>query len=164
MSNYQFKAGDKVYFPKMSSKIYTLQQSSNKAYPLIIKYNDVNFDEFTLHGNLHSSDANPSLLLATDENRFLLNQLYDDEFEESKPINDFIQEQIDKNSYCLCVVSDYEINKGTNIKTLEEWVVPIISLNTSSPYLYEGSAGNSWKYAEPIQINSDGSITYLFEG
>ena len=73
----EFKAGDKVYYPKEGSKVFTLEDNEYPIlYPLRFGANT-----FTRDGKRHARDITPSLFHATPENHASLEQLYSIEFE-----------------------------------------------------------------------------------
>lgn len=71
-----FKNGDKVYMPKTSVKIFTIEDIGNDTYQLIS-----DGQSFTSCGRQCTSDTTPSLIRATQENEDLLERLYGVEFE-----------------------------------------------------------------------------------
>ena len=73
----EFKAGDKVYYPKEGNKVFTIEEDEYTIlYPLRFGANT-----FTRDGRRHARDITPSLFHATPENHKALEQLYGDEFE-----------------------------------------------------------------------------------
>ena len=75
-----FKNGDKVYMPKISVKVFTIEDIGNDTYPLI-SYGQ----SFTSCGRQCTSDTTPSLVHATQENKDLLEKLYGVEFDNPPP-------------------------------------------------------------------------------
>lgn len=76
-----FKAGDKVYCPTVSNKIYTLESHSEIGYPLKFK-DSKNPYSFTSNGKYHNSDKLHSLIPATHDNWEMLCKLYNTHFEQ----------------------------------------------------------------------------------
>ena len=74
----QFKAGDLVYRPILSTKIYKLGATNSDSLTIM---SDGGKGCFYPDGNYFTWHANPSIFHATSENHALLEQLYGVEFE-----------------------------------------------------------------------------------
>lgn len=76
MTDIEFKAGDKVYCPYFSTKIFTLEAQKDND-----EYLTNSFDIFTKIGTRCIGDPFQSIFHATPENQALLSKLYGMEFE-----------------------------------------------------------------------------------
>ena len=75
MSNFNFKAGDKVYYPKVSNKILTVQEHGHRTYNLSVARR-LDCFYFTTDGKDNVVDSNPSFFPATQEWYEKLVQIY----------------------------------------------------------------------------------------
>lgn len=75
MSN--FKAGDKVYYPRGSNKILTTKENHCYDYPLIVR-TEIGNITLTFGGKQFNYDPNPSVFPATQEWYEKLVQIYPD--------------------------------------------------------------------------------------
>lgn len=85
MPAFNFKVGDKVYFPSYDSNIHVLEFDTEGK--LAIGYQGVNRKEyftFKKDGRLSSIDNNTSIFPATKEKQEMLESLYEIKFEECK--------------------------------------------------------------------------------
>lgn len=156
MTNVQFKAGDKVYFPTVSTSVLILKESDKdgRSYPFeVIGYT------FTKDGKLLTSDIRPSLFHATEENRKKLQDFYGERFEEPRiePPNAKIVKGMIANGFkfIICYVSDTVENPDHNCRKA---IVSGYDESSLFPFMVEDEAG--WKYATPID-NHGNRITEL---
>lgn len=98
----EFKAGDLVYYPSYSPKIYKLEENQNNGwdYPLVIKEQGSAspMQSFTVvGGDRYLFNNVPSIFHATFETKRLLDSLYGIEFEEpSKTFYQKMEEHFNK--------------------------------------------------------------------
>ena len=81
----EFKAGDKVYYPLKSNKIYKLEAHKDAHYLLRVVDKDGSVASFFTCGKFHYYDSIPSIFHATEKNQAALEQLYGIEFEKPTP-------------------------------------------------------------------------------
>ena len=151
----KFKIGDKVYFPKESNKVFTIEDTEcTVSYPL--RFGAITF---TRDGRRHTRDITPSLFHATPENKAKLEALYGVEFE-TPPVKPTSREIIkamlargDK-SVC-CWVSDSREDPTSSYS----WTFIISAFN--NVLIDEG--GRIWKYATPFNPRTGETITELPE-
>lgn len=154
MSEIKFKAGDKVYYPRMSFKIMTLKHNNSPTHPLAIDHIDFT-EPYTENGTLSIFAKVTDLFHATEENHALLEKLYGLEFE--KPPKRKNPKEIIKamknagHKYVLC--------KAQNLAT-DEWETVIAmgfstydSPDSSKEYMYDYFRTSYYDY---FPINSKG--------
>lgn len=104
----EFKVGDLVYYPSLSTAIYKLEENPNKGsgYPLVIKQQGSvgAIQSFTVSGERCLFNNVPSIFHATLDNKKILGRLYGLVFEEpSKTLYEKMEEHFDKGgSDVLC--------------------------------------------------------------
>ena len=79
----EFQVGDKVYYPGFSTQVLEIESNGNSnasSYPLRISTH-YSFENFTKEGYIHTRITSTSIVLATQENRELLEKLHGVEFE-----------------------------------------------------------------------------------
>lgn len=152
----EFKAGDLVYYPSYSSKIYKLKENQHKysKFPLVIK-EQVGvgaIQRFTVAGDedFHTGVPMPSIFHATLETKKLLDQLYGIEFEEpSKTLYEKMEEHFDKGgSDVLCT----KISCTTSKLSL----VVIQGVHASFDYLIDNT-GTPWE-ADSLRVLSSDEV------
>lgn len=67
MSDFNFKVGDKVYYPIISNKVLTLAQDEGSKYPFTITLQSGEFRSFMADGKYYRYDVNSSIFPATQE-------------------------------------------------------------------------------------------------
>ena len=148
----EFKAGDLVYYPSYSSKIYKLKENPNKDsnYPLVIKEGNHNIIFISTTGMDYFSDAAPRIFHATLETKKLLDQLYGIEFEEpSKTLYQKMEEHFDKGGNdVLCT----KISCTTSKLSL----VVIQGVHASFDYLIDNT-GTPWD-ADSLRVLSSDEV------
>ena len=154
----KFKAGDKVYCPKLSRKVLVPQETVGGvgSYPLTISINDTYY-YFTIDGKYSSLDEVPSIFHATPENKVKLEQLYGVEFEEppTKPTSkDIIQAMLARGDKAVpCWVSESDEYPTSSY----HWVF-IISVSDD---VFIDECDAIWKYATPFNPRTCEEITEL---
>lgn len=151
----EFKAGDKVYYPKESNKVFTLGDNGRTVTYHLRCYGD----SFARDGRGHAQDIAPSLFHATPENHASLEQLYGIEFEKPpiKPTSlEIIQAMlVHGDKFVPCWVSNVHkhpayVNKWTFI------------CEVGGDY-YLDEEGTKWGYATPFDHKTEQAITELPE-
>lgn len=157
-----FKAGDRVYFPRKSTKIYTLKEHTSPDYPVKIECLG-SMTSFTKDGKEFEFDGLPSIFHATRENYETLGELYNVQFEYPKT---FLETHLEKGSKVLCLVAK-------ELKTTRElpnfiWeidynnhFIDVISKKKGSDYYSDHEVIIRWRNIYPIAIDDKGKITYL---
>lgn len=144
MSNTTFKVGDLVYFPTLSTKVYTLSGTSCGCY--IVRVDDDG--TFTKDGKLYDDDNIQRIFHATEENRELLSKLYGVEFEappKKLTGSDLTRKLLaDGAKYVLCYVGDH----GDPTDSINP--VDVIEYFHVSSFI--SCYGTNWKYATPIKV------------
>lgn len=157
----KFKAGDKVYCPKLSHKVVTLQETTENFgyYPLTVIKNGTTYC-FTVDGKHNSLDEVPSLHHATEENHALLEKLYGMKFE-APPIKpsskDIIQALLNSGQkYVPCYVSSGIVapNGGSYLDF-------IVCVHNDGRFYNQ--LGGGWKYATPFDPRTGQPITEMPE-
>lgn len=96
--NFNFKVGDKVYYPAGSTQIYTLDSYDDARYPLAIVEEPSFTASFNHQGREWARYQLSSIFHATEENRRKLSELHGVDFEEPhkpKTPKDVIQAMLD---------------------------------------------------------------------
>lgn len=159
--NQTFKVGDKVYFPLKGNKIYTLKQSKNKTYPLMIEFVDDDSTTFTRNGIYYTDHENPSIFHATKRNKELLSKLFGTEFEEPASFLDY---HLSLGSKVLCLVAKKPNKLPNRIWKLDsnsQFIDVIVKHISDNEYLNDGGCIIKWEYVYPIEVTSTGQINYL---
>lgn len=158
----KFKAGDKIYCPKLSNKVLVLRGDTYLAgsYPLRVVGTT-----FTIDGKIRGEDNLPLIFHATEENRLALEQLYGVEFEKpptppsSREIIKAMLERGDKNVLCWVGNTRKEAESGYLWKFITEY-----NENSDYPYVSEGRGSvGSWVFAIPIDHRTEQPITEMPE-
>ena len=155
-----FKAGDKVYFPKKSTKIYTL--SKHEKNYIVELVHGGNVKSFTEHGKEYTSDNYPSIFHATKENCEKLSELYGVHFEKPRL---FLDNHLEKGSKVLClIVKNFptELPKYIWDINFGQCTIDVIAFKQEDTYFNQHKV-SVYEDIYPIAINSNGKITYLDE-
>lgn len=119
--NFNFKEGDKVYFPTASNKIVKLEECEIEGFPLAI-YCDEGSDSFTTKGKIFENNSNPSIFPATQEWYDKLVHVFPnlEKPHTKKTPREIIQAMLDDGCDCVpCFVSDDDemtaIKKGDKV-------------------------------------------------
>lgn len=105
----KFKEGDMVYLIGFGClKPRKLQERLNDGLPMKFKVEVINdvFETFTEDGKYLTIDTTPSIVLATEENRQMLNKLLGVEYEPSKLTGSDLAKKLLKDKPQTCYVSD----------------------------------------------------------
>ena len=147
----KFKIGDKVYFPKESNKVFTIEDTEcTVSYPL--RFGAITF---TRDGRRHTRDITPSLFHATPENKAKLEALYGVEFE-TPPVKPTSREII---KATLARGDKYVLCRATNCESYDCYFVLIERVFEDGGY--SDSEGAIWDSAEPINPHTGEEITEL---
>lgn len=155
----KFKVGDKVYYPALGEKVYTLLENDDDVdYPLYVKRGGQPYS-LTIKGFFRRIDKVPSILHATEENHALLEKLYGVAFEKP-PVKpepmEIIQAMILRgDKYVPCYVGDDEV------LLYEDFELDFLfRINPYDSHPFCGHRG-SWKYALPVDLRTGEVITKL---
>lgn len=146
MTNVKFKAGDKVYFPAVSSSVLILKESDagGPSCPF-----EVMGYTFTVGGKHSPDNFAPALFHASEGNHKKLEALTGLQFEKPRevPTNaDIIQAMFARgDKFIMCYVSDYhEVPDHCCSRRVIDGYDP----DSYFPFTVKDEAG--WKYATPI--------------
>ena len=148
----KFKEGDMVYLIgfdclKPHKLISTGDNYFTMKFRVII--DDDNSKTFTENGHFTNADATPSLVLATEENRLILNKLLGVEYEPVKLTGSDLAKKLLKDKPQTCYVSDI----SEEYATLSGGVVLIMEFENDR---FISKMGTGWKFAIPC--NQHGRI------
>ena len=151
MSVNKFKEGDMVYLIGFGClKPRKLQTGFNNGSPMKFKVEvakDV-FETFTEDGKFLTGNATPSIVIATEENRLMLNKLLGVEYEPVKITGSDLAKKLLKDKPQTCYVSDYS----------EEYVklnrrVVLITEYADGRFISTSEVG--WKFAIPCNQHGE---------
>ena len=148
----KFKEGDMVYLIGFGClKPRKLQTGFNNGLPMKFKVmvDDSNFETFTESGCYTTKDFEPRIVLATEENRLVLNKLLGVEYEPLKLTGGDLAKKLLKDKPQTCYVSDY----SEDYATLSGGVVLIMEFENDR---FISKMGTGWKFAVPC--NQHGRI------
>ena len=131
---YKFKDGDKVYLPEHTCNVCgVVWDGYSENYPIDVGWVDTDGNEqvssFTEFGLNTTSSTNPSIFLATEDNRIKLEALYGKPFEVyvDKKSSEYTRKLLrDHGKPILCYVSDlgdYTIGKRSGVALVEDCVI-----------------------------------------
>ena len=146
---HKFKEGDMVYLIGFDClKPRKLQTGFNNGSPMKFKVEVVNdvFETFTEDGKSLTKDTTPSIVLATEENRKMLNKLLGVEYEPSKLTGSDLAKKLLKDKPQTCYVSDDYASSNRRIDL-------IVKFENDR---FITMSGVHWKYAVPC--NQHGRI------
>ena len=153
MSVNKFKEGDMVYLIGFDClKPYKLISRGFDYFTMKFKVEAVNevFETFTEDGKLRTSNATPSIVIATEENRQTLNKLLGVEYEPVKLTGSDLAKKLLKDKPQTCYVSDYSDEHATS----NSGGVLLIMEFENDRFISKG--GVSWKFAVPC--NQHGKV------
>lgn len=158
----EFKAGDLVYYPSVSTQVFLLEyyrDSGCGTYPLCIKFDKDVSEPFTEEGLRYPTNVMPKLFHATLENQALLEQLYGMKFEPA-PVEPTSKEIIKKmlgrgDKAVPCWVSDVNENPSADYA----WAYIVQVVEGREPFV--GKNGSQWRYATPFDPKTEQPITEL---
>lgn len=157
MSRFDFKVGDKVYFPKMNNGVLTLAKRTNSEYPLKVILEGGAVRSFTTDGKHFCHDANPTIFPATQEWYDKLVHIYPDL--EKPPIKknpkEVIRAMLESGwAYVPCWVNDFKGDfRNTDL---------ITNINDGSGHTFRGFF--SWWCAIPFDPKTGKTIIDYVNG
>lgn len=159
MSEFNFKAGDKVYYPSATNKVLTVSSDMRVWYLGIDagSANDLTNTNFRPNGRLYTQHHNPAIFPATQEWYDKLVHVYPDL--EKPPVKkdpkDIIQAMLDNGWRCVpCILGDLTDKDSPLIRDLAFKV-------TASSVIAEN---NSWSTAIPFDPKTGKSIVDYVDG
>ena len=147
----KFKEGDMVYLIGFGClKPRKLQTGFNNGLPMKFKVEvakDV-FETFTEDGKYLTIDTTPSIVLATEENRVMLNKLLGVEYEPLKLTGSDLAKKLLKDKPQTCFVSDTSDDSALS----KGGVVLIMEFENDR---FISKSGTGWKFAVPCNQHGD---------
>lgn len=158
MSEFNFKAGDKVYYPIATNEVLTIS-SDMRVWYLGIDAENTNAI-FRPNGRLYKQHHNPAIFPATQEWYDKLVHVYPDL--EKPPVKksskEIIQAMLDDGwSGVPCYVSDF----CSDDKTKKDIIV---QFDRIEDYVYRTTRGYGWQYATPFDPRTDKTIIDFANG
>ena len=150
--NPKFKDGDMVYLIGFDSlKPHKLLSTGDNYLTMKFRViiDDDNSKTFTENGHYTNADTTPSIVLATEENRLMLNKLLGVEYEPVKLTGSDLAKKLLKDKPQTCYVSD----NSEEYATLRGDVVLIMEFENDR---FISKMGTGWKFAVPC--NQHGCI------
>ena len=147
----KFKEGDMVYLIGFDClKPRKLQTRFNNGSPMKFKVEVANgfFETFTEDGKFRTGNITPSLVLATEENRLMLNKLLGVEYEPLKLTGSDLAKKLLKDKPQTCYVSDI----SDDYATLSGGVVLIMEFENDR---FISKSGAGWKFAVPCDKHGE---------
>ena len=147
----KFKEGDMVYLIGFGClKPRKLQTGFNNGSPMKFKVEVVNdvFETFAEDGKFLTKDNTPSIVLATEENRQMLNKLLGVEYEPLKLTGSDLAKKLLKDKPQTCYVSD----NSEEYATLSGGVVLIMEFENDR---FISKMGTGWKFAVPCNKHGE---------
>ena len=147
----KFKDGDMVYLIGFDClKPHKLLTKINNDSPMKFKVEVINdvFETFTEDGKFLTKDATPSLVLATEENRQMLNKLLGVEYEPVKLTGSNLAKKLLKDKPNTCYVSDNSDEHATS----RSGVVLIMEFEND---VFISKSGVGWKFAVPCNQHGE---------
>ena len=148
----KFKEGDMVYLIGFGClKPRKLQTGFNNGSPMKFKVEvakDV-FETFTEDGKCLTIDTTPSLVIATEENRLMLNKLLGVEYEPVKLTGSDLAKKLLKDKPQTCYVSDISEVFGKSSGC-------VVLIMEYADGVFISKSGASWKFAVPC--NQHGKV------
>ena len=148
---HKFKEGDMVYLIGFGClKPHKLISRGDDYFTMKFKVEVVNdvFETFTADGKFLNKDATPSIVLATEENRLILNKLLGVEYEPLKLTGSDLAKKLLKDKPQTCYVSD---NSDDYAKSSTD-VVLIAEFENGS---FISKDGVRWKFAVPCNQHGE---------
>ena len=148
---HKFKEGDMVYLIGFDClKPHKLISTGDGYFTMKFKVEVVDgvFETFTEDGKLRTGNATPRIVIATEENRKMLNKLLGVEYEPVKLTGSDLAKKLLKNKPQTCYVSDnsddYAKSRGGVVLIMEYENDRFIS-----------KSGTGWKYAVPCDSHGN---------
>lgn len=148
----KFKEGDMVYligFGCLKHRKLQIGFNNGSHMEFKVMVDDGNFETFTESGCYTTTDIEPSIVLATEENRLILNKLLGVEYESLKLTGSDLAKKLLKDKPQTCYVSD----NSEEYATLSGGVVLIMEFENDR-FISKSDVG--WKFAVPC--NQHGRI------
>lgn len=161
MSRFDFKVGDKVYFPKMNNGVLTLAKRTNSEYPLKVILEGGAVRSFTTDGKHFYHDANPTIFPATQEWYDKLVHIYPDleAPPKRKELKEIIQAMLNDGwKNIVCYVSDSEPNPN-----IHNTRFPLV-VNAIEDGEFYVRNGYKWEYATPFDPKTGKTIVDYVNG
>ena len=148
---HKFKEGDMVYLIGFNHFKPCKLTLSNCEYPplLVVVMDGDGYETFTENGCYTTEDVEPSLVLATEENRLMLNKLLGVEYEPLKLTGSDLAKKLLKDKPQTCYVSDVSDEYALSIGG----VVLIMEFENDR---FISKMGTGWKFAVPC--NQHGNV------
>ena len=147
----KFKEGDMVYLIGFGClKPRKLQTGFNNGLPMKFKVEvakDV-FETFTEDGKYLTIDTEPSIVLATEENRVMLNKLLGVEYEPLKLTGSYLAKKLIKDKPQTCYVSDVSDDYASSNNCFD-----LIAKFENDRFIT--MSGMRWKFAVPCNQHGD---------
>ena len=147
----KFKEGDMVYLIGFNHFKPCKLLSTGGDY-LTMKFkvmvDDSNFETFTESGCYTTKDFEPSIVLATEENRFILNKLLGVEYEPLKLTGSDLAKKLLKDKPQTCYVSDISDDYAKS----SSGVVLIVEYENDR---FISKSGVGWKFAVPCDKHGE---------
>lgn len=160
MTDFNFKVGDKIYYPKVSDEILTVQERSHNKYPLFVELG-YKFSSFTTFGKHITDDSNPSVFPATQEWYDKLVQIYPnlEKPPARKDPKEIIQAMLDNGwGYVPCWVSNVNGNPNKNSR-----LEIILEIRDGDDYPLRADI-TAWRYAVPFDPRTGKDIIDYIDG
>ena len=146
---HKFKEGDMVYLIGFGClKPCKLQTGFNNGSPMKFKVEVTNgvFETFTEDGKFITHNATPSIVIATEENRKMLNKLLGVEYEPSKLTGSDLAKKLLKDKPQTCYVSDDYASSNRRIDLIVKF---------ENDRFMSMIHGVHWRYAVPCNQHGD---------
>lgn len=145
MSVNKFKEGDMVYligfnYFKPCKLMLTNCEDSPLKLEVVMDNND--YETFTANGCYTTKDVEPSIVLATEENRQMLNKLLGVEYEPVKLIGSDLAKKLLKDNPQTCWISDVSDERAIS----SSGVTLIMEFEND---MFISKSGTGWKFAVP---------------
>ena len=147
----KFKEGDMVYLIGFDClKPRKLQTGFNNGSPMKFKVEVVNdvFETFAEDGKFLTKDATPSIVIATEENRLILNKLLGVEYEPLKLTGSDLAKKLLKDKPQTCWISDVSDERAVS----SCGVTLIVEFENGS---FISKSGTGWKFAVPCDKHGE---------
>ena len=148
---HKFKVGDMVYLIGFDClKPHKLISTGDDYFTMKFKVEVTNgfFEAFTEDGKLRNSDATPSVVLATEENRQMLNKLLGVEYEPLKLTGSDLAKKLLKDNPQTCYVSDKSDDIASSNKRID-----LIAKFENGGFIT--MSGVRWRYAVPCNKHGE---------
>ena len=144
----KFKEGDMVYLIGFGClKPHKLILTGDDYFTMKFKVEVANgfFETFTEDGKFRTVNATPRIVLATEENRLMLNKLLGVEYEPLKLVGSDLAKKLLKDKPQTCYVSDYYAKSRSSIVLITEF----------ENGRFISKSGEGWKFAVPCDRHGE---------